>query len=1077
MPVPVSQAEVVSAPSGTGTTIAITLPSHQEDDVLIVQAGWKGNQAPQTLTGWNLHFSNATGTAANGCGQGIWWRRVNPSETVSNPTLTIGTTAVERRAIAYCIRGADIDNPANTFWQKQQSVGNSATPTPAGVTTLAPNYLLLHLVTCRGNSAITPPTGYNEEQDSAEGTTICVEGSTKTQATAATVSGQAASISSNRWVAAIIAIPSPDYSYFRSQTSQTATSTQVTGTPPTGLTSADFYGRKDLVLATVEAAGTAPSPNTPADWAEIATWSTTTSGGATTVRQYAALYDGSIDFVFVRTGSGEISLNLSVYRNAHQTVPIGNVNVRQNASSTTSTWDALTRSSTKSTVAAICVADGVPSYTAPAGWIEREDGLGMTCADQIFEADGSTASASFTLSTASPTVVGLVEILSHAGVSTTVVIPGTVTITTTRLIPVLGLAFTPVTRATTLTAFAPTVTTATTTTITPTTAAVSLSEFAPSLILTLVPTTAVLTTTASLPSIFTGILYDSATDTNGTDLADHVGEVGATWTRHADFTDVLTIQSNRIGKDSNTGTTVYYASVNPSTKDYTIEAVMVDIGDVNRALGIGGWIDTGADNGIYFRRQTATAWQFLKIIGVSVTPLETVGTTFNLNASTTIKIVRTGDIFNLYIDGVLTSLSPHTISDSAFQSPGKIGIRASNNHNGTGYHIDRISASISEAAGTAVVPAIATLSISTLAPTLVTQVTPTTANVTTTVFAPAFRESVTPLTATVITTGLAPDLRTSSIPGTQTLTLSVFAPVVQLTEIVTPVTASLAATTLSPALRLSLTPTTSALSLITFTPTVAVSQNITVVPDVSVRSLTTFPAFLRTTAIPATQSLATAVFAPNLARRTIPSTASLSVTTFAPVVAIGRLLTPTTALLTSAGFAPQLSERITPIVEVLSLTGLAPSIVTDDSITVAPPTALLSLSVTGPSLQLTTIPSSSVLNTQSFASTIHLTITPATGTLTTAQFAPTLQTGIQLSLSTLTITRHAPSISTGAGATTTVVPVTYSLVATRHAPIIFQSSPTPSHRTFMVESPRRTYTVPRSNRVYVVPDPDRTEIA
>jgi hypothetical protein len=415
--VPISFAESVTAPAGTGTTLVPTIPSHQEDDVLILQAGWKGNQAPTTLTGWTLYFSQATGTATNGCGQGVWWRRVAPAETVTSPTLTIGATAVERRGIVYCIRGADIDNPSNTFWQKQQTVGNSATPTPPGITTLAPNYLLLHMVTCRGNSAITPPTGYNEEQDSAEGTTICTEGSTKTQTTAASVSGQAASISSNRWVAAIIAIPSPDYPYFRSQTSQTATATSITGTLPTGTTAADFYGRKDLIIATVEAAGTAPTPNVGGDWTEIATWTTTTSGGATSIGKYWALYDGSISLQFNRSGSGEISLQLCTYRNPHQTTPIGNVNVRQNASSTSGTWNALTRSFTKVTINASCVADATPTHTSPAGWTERSDGNGISTTDQIFEAAGSTASASFTLSTASPNAAGLVEIKSHASES------------------------------------------------------------------------------------------------------------------------------------------------------------------------------------------------------------------------------------------------------------------------------------------------------------------------------------------------------------------------------------------------------------------------------------------------------------------------------------------------------------------------------------------------------------------------------------------------------------------------------------------------------------------------------------
>jgi hypothetical protein len=218
-------------------------------------------------------------------------------------------------------------------------------------------------------------------------------------------------------VAAIVAIPSPDYPYFRSQTSTTASATSVTGTLPTGTTAADFYGRKDLIIATVEAAGTAPTPNTGADWTVIATWTTTTSGGATSVAQYWALYDGSIDLQFNRTGTGEISLNLSTYRNPHQTIPIGNVNVRQNASSTTSTWDAQDRVATKSTVVAMCIADATPTFTSPANWTEREDGLGMSGADQIFEDTTPTASASFTLSTASPTACGLVEIRSVAGVT------------------------------------------------------------------------------------------------------------------------------------------------------------------------------------------------------------------------------------------------------------------------------------------------------------------------------------------------------------------------------------------------------------------------------------------------------------------------------------------------------------------------------------------------------------------------------------------------------------------------------------------------------------------------------------
>jgi len=414
--VPVSQDEAVSAPTGTATTIVITLPSHQEDDILIIQAGWKGNQAPTVLTGWTHWFTNTTGTATTGVGQGVWWRRVNPSETVSNPTLTIGATAVERRAIAYTIRGADIDNPADTFWQRQQTVGNSATPTPPAITTIAPNYLLLHLVSCRGNSAITQPTGYTEEQDSAEGTTICTEGSTKTQATAAAVSGQAASITSGRWVAAIIGIPSKDYAYFRSQTSTTASGTSVTGTLPSGTTQTDFYGNADGMLAIVKAAGSAVEI-TPTDsaWLNVDNWNLDTSTGSDSIEVFYAEYAAGRNLNFGRSGSGNIAVQLVTYRNVHQTDYIGNSSAKTQTG-TPSTFDAQARQNTQSTVVSIIVADADTNnvHTAPSGYTERSDGLGIGTCDQVFESSGTTASASWT-TTAAANVVGLIELLNITG--------------------------------------------------------------------------------------------------------------------------------------------------------------------------------------------------------------------------------------------------------------------------------------------------------------------------------------------------------------------------------------------------------------------------------------------------------------------------------------------------------------------------------------------------------------------------------------------------------------------------------------------------------------------------------------
>lgn len=413
-----------NTPSGTGTTCPSTLPSHQEDDVLILQFGWKGNQAPQVLTGWNLYFSQSTGTATNGCGQGLWWRRVNPSETVSAPTLTIGATAVERKCNAVRIRGADIDNPANTFWQKAQTLGNSTSPTPAGITLLAPMYQLLHFVTCRGNSAVTQPTNYTELADVAEGTTLCVEVSFKDQATSGTISGQAATISSNRWVAAIIGIPSPNYPYFRAQTSTTANGTSVTGTLPTGTTDVDLYGRADGMLAIVKAAGSGIAI-TPTDsaWLNVTGWDIDTSTGSDSIEVFWAEYVAGRNLAFPRSGSGNIAVQLLTYRNVHQTAFNGNSSAKTQTG-TPSTFDAQARQNTKSTVISIIATDADTNnvHTAPSGFTERSDGLGIGTADRTYEDGGTTPSGNWSTTNAA-NVVGLIEVLSHAGVTAQVQAP------------------------------------------------------------------------------------------------------------------------------------------------------------------------------------------------------------------------------------------------------------------------------------------------------------------------------------------------------------------------------------------------------------------------------------------------------------------------------------------------------------------------------------------------------------------------------------------------------------------------------------------------------------------------------
>lgn len=430
MAAPTVFASAVSNPGGTGSTLTGTVSSHAANDYLIFLVKntgnvlWAGNPA-----GWNRIDQRSVGTSSNGI-VGTWFWKKAASGSESNPSFTLGAT-VTRAAICWTVRGADLEGAFTLpeWGARGFATGTSNPIRPPAVTTLHPEMLVLIGYGQRSATNAPDQTNYTQDQEIVISGTLVLNASERTVSTQTALSNQDASPTSGvRWAAGILCIPSPDYVYYRSGSQAlTASGTSATPALPTGTSSSDTSSRKDCIIATVEAAGTPTiSPNTGADWTQIAgEWETTTSGNGTTVRKYWTLYDGSLDRQFNRSTTGKIFVYFSVYRNTDQTNPIGAIEAQQNASSTTSTFPALTRAETKSTVQATCVADATPTFTIPSPWIERNDANGIICADQSFNAGGQVASGSFTLSSASPTACGLVEVLSHAGVTAQLPAPRT----------------------------------------------------------------------------------------------------------------------------------------------------------------------------------------------------------------------------------------------------------------------------------------------------------------------------------------------------------------------------------------------------------------------------------------------------------------------------------------------------------------------------------------------------------------------------------------------------------------------------------------------------------------------------
>lgn len=405
-------------PGGTGSTITVALSSHAANDLLIVFLPKTGNVNASIPANWLQIDQRSVGTASTGV-VGLWmFRKVLPGDTLplSDPVVTLNAT-VTRLAACLTIRGEDLENPfiLLNYGARGFATGTSNPVRPPTVTTLDPEMFVIHGYGQRTATNAPDPSGYTQDEEAIVSGTLVMNVSHKEVADQNTaLSNQDASPTSGvRWVAGLICIPSVDYPYYRAGSqATTASGTSVTPVKPTATTDNDVRGNADVMIATVEGSGSTTLAAADSGlWTEVGgVWSGTTSGGGSSVKKFWCHATASPNMQFTRTGTGEISACITTYYNCHQSAPIGVFDADARASSTTSTWDAITRGADKSLVQATCVADAVPTFTSPSGWRERMDGLGITCSDQTYNAAGSSASASFTLSAASPTLVGLLEL-------------------------------------------------------------------------------------------------------------------------------------------------------------------------------------------------------------------------------------------------------------------------------------------------------------------------------------------------------------------------------------------------------------------------------------------------------------------------------------------------------------------------------------------------------------------------------------------------------------------------------------------------------------------------------------------
>lgn len=795
MAFPTNQGSVVTNPGGTGSSIVPTLPTHAANDEIEIWVTKTGNAAWSAPAGWAIARQVTSPGSASTATQGtLLYRRVLSTDTLplSSPTCNLGAT-VTRHAVARTIRGTDIESVYLTpSWSAIGTGTGTANPIrPASVTTPAPEMFVTHYYCQRLATNAPEPTGYTQDQEVVTSGTLVTNVSQKNVAdqNTALTNQDTSPTSGGRWAAVITCAPSIDYPYYRSGSQATATGTSVTPTKPTGTTNSDQRGNKDVMIATVEAAGTPDvSPQDTGLWQEILTWDGFTSGNGTQVKKYWCYATASPNMQFNRSTSGEISVCVTTYYNCHQTNPIGNTDADPRASSTTSTWDAVTRSSSRCVMTATCVADGTPSFTSPTGWVEVMDGLGITCSHQIFNVADVTGADSFTLSAANATRVGLVEIRNLTAPTITTVIPSTIALSITQFAPLLTLKVIPSVQPIALAMFAPIVVAGGgETIITPTTATLALSGLAPTLVSSVIPSAGGLSLSEFVPVLELKAIPSTATLTLSS-LTPVLGlgvVPGTSSLALSEFAPALELK------------------VIPSTPTLTISsfASAVQLSVTPSPIPL-------------------TLVSLAPGLEIRVVP-STVALTLNtLTPGLVIRVIPNTAVLtlNTFAPAIKTAMVPSaaTLTIGVFSPSLGLGLVPQS----TGLSLSAFAPTL----GLSLIPQVTGLTLTTFAPSLggETTVIPASATLNVTTFAVRLSETVTPITVSLSLTELAPQLATRITLSTQTLVSTLFIP----------------------ELHAQLITQTASLTVMPFAPTVTMGggQPVLVAPPTKPLFLTAFPA-------------------------------------------------------------------------------------------------------------------------------------------------------------------------------------------------------------------------------------------
>lgn len=181
-------------------------------------------------------------------------------------------------------------------------------------------------------------------------------------------------------------------------------------------------------------------------------------------------------------------------------------------------------------------------------------------------------------------------------------------------------------------------------------------------------------------------VLDTFTDVNGTDLASHTGEIGATWTKiTGDSTGNAWITSNRAAENGGSHA-LYEASGTPSSAEYDVTTSWRIVSNLG-APGFGGRKQSGAIT-YYIVFWNNTTIELYKVIGASYTLIGSYTFTPTVGNDYTLKLQIRDAAKKVFLDGVERISS----TDNAITGAGKVALRPDNATSSTGIHCNDLAA-------------------------------------------------------------------------------------------------------------------------------------------------------------------------------------------------------------------------------------------------------------------------------------------------------------------------------------------------------------------------------------------------